>query len=278
MKVIPSMQYVEANGARIPAIGLGTWALNGATCVRMVSEALKLGYRHVDTAAMYGNEAEVGEGIRASGLKREDVFLTTKVWQDNLGAKDFERSVADSLKKLKLPYVDLVLIHWPNTRVPLAETIGALNKVKRDGHARHIGISNFTVELIEQAVRLSDEPLVTNQVEMHPFIDQTKVVAASARHGISVTAYCPIARGSAAGDKVLTRIGKAHGKTGAQVSLRYLVQQKVIPIPRTSKPERLKENFSVFDFSLSEAEMMEIHRLGHSKGRMVSWGGSPAWD
>lgn len=272
------MQYVEANGARIPAVGLGTWALNGATCVRMVSEALKLGYRHVDTAVMYGNEAEVGEGIRASGLKREDVFVTTKVWQDSLRAKDFERSVADSLKKLKLPYVDLVLIHWPNARVPLAETIGALNKVKRDGHARHIGISNFTVDLIEQAVRLSAEPLVTNQVEMHPFIDQSKVVAACAQHGISVTAYCPIARGSAAGDKVLMRIGKAHGKTRAQVSLRYLVQQKVIPIPRTSKPERLKENFSVFDFSLSEAEMKEIHRLGHREGRMVSWGGSPAWD
>jgi len=272
------MHTVQANGASIPLIGLGTWELNGATCVRMVSEALKLGYRHIDTASMYGNEEAVGEGMRASGIARDQVFLTTKVWQDDLRAKDFQRSVETSLKKLKLPFVDLVLIHWPNARVPLAETIGALNKVKRDGLARHIGVSNFTVALIDEAVRLSAEPLVTNQIEMHPFIDQSKVLAACKRHGLSVTAYCPIARGNAAGDKVLSRIGKAHGKSGAQVSLRYLVQQGIVAIPRTSKPERLRENFAVFDFSLSDAEMTEIYRLAHPDGRMVSWGGEPKWD
>lgn len=272
------MQFVEANGARIPLIGLGTWQLSGATCARMVSEALKLGYRHIDTAAMYGNEAAVGEGMRASGVKREEIFLTTKVWQDALRAKDFQRSVEASLKELKLPYVDLVLIHWPNTRVPLAETIGALNKVKRDGLARHVGVSNFTVALVEEAVRLSTEPLVTNQVELHPFLDQTKVIEVCSRHGISVTAYCPIARGSAAGDKVLARVGKPHGKSAAQVSLRYLVQQKIIPIPKTSKVERLKENLAVFDWALSDAEMAEVHALGHRRGRVVSWGGSPTWD
>jgi 2,5-diketo-D-gluconate reductase B len=272
------MHTVEANGATIPLIGLGTWQLNGATCVRMVSEALKLGYRHIDTASMYGNEQAVGEGMRASGVPRDDVFLTTKVWQDDLRAKDFRRSVEASLKKLDLPFADLVLIHWPNSRVPLAETIGALNKVKRDGLARHIGVSNFTVALVDEAVRLSAEPLVTNQIEMHPFIDQSKVRAACAMHGISITAYCPIARGSASGDEVLARIGRAHGKSAAQVSLRYLVQQRIIAIPRTSKPERLKENFAVFDFALSDAEMTEVHRLGHRDGRMVSWGGSPAWD
>lgn len=272
------MHTVQANGASIPLIGLGTWQLNNATCVRMVSEALKLGYRHIDTASMYGNEDAVGEGMRASGIARDQVFLTTKVWQDDLRAKDFQRSVETSLKKLKLPFVDLVLIHWPNSRVPLAETIGALNKVKRDGLARHIGVSNFTVALIDEAVRLSAEPLVTNQIEMHPFIDQSKVLVACKRHGLAVTAYCPIARGSAAGDKVLSRIGKAHGKSGAQISLRYLVQQGIIAIPRTSKPERLKENFAVFDFALSDAEMTEIYRLAHPDGRMVSWGGEPTWD
>jgi diketogulonate reductase-like aldo/keto reductase len=272
------MQTIEANGARIPAIGLGTWQLSGATCARIVAEALKVGYRHIDTAAMYGNEAEVGEGLRGAGVKREEVFLTTKVWQDSLGARDFRRSVERSLKAFDLPQVDLVLIHWPSTRVPLAETIGALCAVKRDGLSRHVGVSNFTVGLIEDAVKLTTEPLVTNQIEMHPFLDQSKVIAACARHGISVTAYCPIARGSAAGDRVLAAIGKAHGKSAAQVSLRYLIQRGVIPIPRTSKVARLKENLAVFDFALSGDEMTQIDKLSNPRGRVVSWGGSPAWD
>ena len=272
------MHYVEANGAKIPAIGLGTWELRGKACTRLVGEALNIGYRHIDTASMYGNEAEVGEGMRASGVGRDDVFLTTKVWQDDLRADDFRRSAEASLEKLKLPYVDLLLIHWPNRRIPLAETIGALCKAKRDGLARHVGVSNFTVALLDEAVRLSTEPLVTNQVEMHPFIDQSKVLAACRRQGMAVTAYCPIARGSAAGDKVLARIGKAYGKSAAQVSLRYLVQHGIVPIPRTSKVERLKENFSVFDFTLGDPEMQEVQRLGNASRRLISWGASPAWD
>ncbi len=272
------MKIVEAHGAKIPLIGLGTWQLNGDTCVEIVSEALKLGYRHVDTAAMYGNEVEVGEGIRASGIKREDVFLTTKVWRDNLHAKDFSASVEASLAKLKLPYVDLILIHWPNESVPLAETLGAMAQVKRAGLARHIGISNFTVKLINEAVTASAEPIVTNQVELHPFLDQSKVIAACAKHGISVTAYCPIARGSAAGDKVLAKIGAAHGKSAAQVSLRYLVQQGIIAIPRTSKVARLRENLAALDFELSDAEMAEVHGLAHREGRVVKLAHAPAWD
>ncbi len=272
------MQTVEANGASIPAIGLGTWDLRGKTCARMVSEALKLGYRHIDTASMYGNEEEVGEGLRASGVKREEVFITTKVWQDSLRAKDFRRSVERSLEDLDLPHADLVLIHWPSTHVPLAETMGALCAVKRDGLARHIGSSNFTVALVEEAVKLATEPLVTNQIEMHPFLDQSKVIEACARHGISVTAYCPISRGSAARDRVLARVGEAHGKSAAQVSLRYLIQRGVIPIPRTSKSERLKENLAVFDFALTADEMAEIDKLSNPRGRVVNWGGTPRWD
>lgn len=272
------MNVIEANGARIPVIGLGTWQLNGDLCVDLVSEALRLGYRHVDTAAMYGNEAEVGEGVRASRVPRDDVFITTKVWLDDLHARDFERSVERSLTKLQLPHVDLVLIHWPNSRIPLAETIGAMNKVKRTGLTRHIGVSNFTVALVEQAVRLSAEPLVTNQVEMHPFLDQSKVIAACKQHGLSITAYCPIARGSAAGDKVLARIGQAHGKSAAQVCLRYLVQRGIIAIPRTSKAARLAENFAIFDFALSPEQMREIDRLANLRGRVVNWSASPQWD
>jgi 2,5-diketo-D-gluconate reductase B len=274
-----SMQIVESNGARIPIIGLGTWQLNGDTAMRMVREALQIGYRHIDTAAMYGNEAEVGEGVRASGVPRDQIFLTTKVWHDNLGAKDVRRSVDASLKKLGLSYVDLILIHWPNPSIPLSETIPAMTKVKRDGLAKHIGVSNFTVALVEAAAKLSDE-LVTNQIELHPYLDAGKVIAACRRHGLSVTAYCPIARGSAGGDKVMGRVGAVHGKSAAQVCLRYLVQQGITVIPRTSKPKRLKENFSIFDFALSEAEMAQIAELAQPKGRgrVVNLGFAPEWD
>jgi diketogulonate reductase-like aldo/keto reductase len=271
-------QFVEANGARIPLIGLGTWDLRGKTCARMVEQAIGLGYRHIDTAAMYGNEEAVGEGLRASGVPRDKVFVTTKVWSSDLRPIDFERSARDSLKKLKLPSVDLLLIHWPNPSIPLKDTIGALCKMKREGVARHIGVSNFTVALIDEAVRYATEPLVNNQIECHPYLDQSKVIAASRRHGLSVTAYSPIARGRVKGDAVLARIAKAHGKSAAQVCLRYLVQHGVIVIPRTSRAERLKENFEIFDFALSPAEMKEIAGLAHPGGRIVEWGGAPEWD
>jgi len=271
-------QTVEANGARIPLVGLGTWDLRGRTCARMVEQAIGLGYRHIDTASMYGNEAAVGEGLRASGVPRDEVFITTKVWQSDLRAKDFERSTRDSLAKLKLPSVDLLLIHWPNPSIPLQETIGALCKMKREGLARHIGVSNFTVALVEEAVKLANEPLVNNQIECHPYLDQGKVIAACRERGLSVTAYSPIARGRVGGDAVLSRIGKAHGKTAAQVCLRYLVQQHIVAIPRTSRPQRLKENFDVFDFKLSPAEMKAIAALAHPRGRIVEWSGTPDWN
>jgi 2,5-diketo-D-gluconate reductase B len=272
------MEYVEANGARIPVIGLGTWDLRGRTCVDMVGEALKLGYRHIDTAAAYDNEEQVGEGLRASGIKREDVHVTTKVWRDNLRAADFERSVEEGLKRLGLDQVDLLLIHWPNPSVPLKETIGALNKVKREGLARHIGISNFTVELIEEAVKLSQEPLATNQIELHVYLDQSKIIAACGRHGISITAYSPIARGKGAGDKVLEKIAAARGKSWAQVCLRWLVQQNVAAIPRTSRIERLSENIAIFDFELSGEQMRQISAMGSAKGRLTDFGFAPKWD
>jgi 2,5-diketo-D-gluconate reductase B len=271
-------QSVEANGARIPLIGLGTWDLRGRTCAKMVDVAMRLGYRHIDTAAMYGNEEAVGEGLRASGVPRDEVFITTKVWSSDLRARDFERSARESIRKLKMPSVDLLLIHWPNPSIPLKETIGALCKMKREGVARHIGVSNFTVALIEEAVGYATEPLVNNQIECHPYLDQAKVIAASRKRGLSVTAYSPIARGRVKGDAALSRIGKAHGKTAAQVCLRYLVQHNVIVIPRTSRSERLKENFEIFDFKLSAAEMKEVAGLAHPGGRIVEWGGTPDWD
>jgi len=273
-------QSVEANGAKIPLLGLGTWDVRGRNCVSQVAQALKIGYRHIDTAQAYENEAEVGEGIRKSGVKRDAIFLTTKVWHTNFRANELERSVEESLAKLKLPSVDLLLLHWPNPSVQLKETIGALCKMKTRGLARHVGVSNFTVKLLDEAVRLSSEPIVNNQIELHPYLDASKVIAACKRHGISVTAYCPIARGRVHGDIVLEKIGKArkHAKSAVQVALRYLVQQGIIVVPRTNNPERLKENAAIFDFELSKAEMDEIRALASPKGRVVSVSWAPDWD
>src|SRR2546421_9604862 len=235
------MNVVEANGAAIPAIGLGTMTLMDAVCVQAVETALRLGYRHIDTAERYNNEAAVGEGLqhglRAAGLQRDDIFVTTKVYQDKLAPADFQRSFDQSLEKLKLPFVDLLLIHWPNPSVPLADTLGALCEAKRDGRARHIGVANFTTALLDQAMKITTEPLVTNQIEVHPFLDQSKVLAACRNYGMTVTAYCPLARGKVPGNEVLQRIGKTHGKTSSQIALRYLLQQGIIPIPRTADPD-----------------------------------------
>lgn len=272
------MQFVEANGAKIPAIGLGTWELRGRTCARVVEQALKLGYRHIDTAQVYENEREVGEGLRASGVKRNDVFVTTKVWTTHFAPNDLERSTKDSLSKLRLSEVDLLLLHWPNRQVPLSETLGALAHVKQLGMARNIGVSNFTVALIEEAVAACPALLACDQVEYHPFLDQTKVREACARYGMGVVAYSPIARGRVRGDEALTQIGQAHGKTAAQVCLRWLVQQNVSAIPRTQKIERLSENIDIFDFELSAEEMQQIFQMASPKGRLTDYGFAPKWD
>ncbi|MFH1341979.1 MAG: aldo/keto reductase [Pseudomonadota bacterium] len=272
------MQLIEANGASIPAIGLGTWELRGRSCARLVEQAIRLGYRHIDTAQVYENEREVGEGLRASRVRREDVFVTTKVWTTHFAPNDLERSTKESLHKLHLTEVDLLLLHWPNPQVPLSETMGALAHVKKLGMARHIGVSNFTVALIDEAVAACPEPLVCDQVEYHPYLDQAKVKDACARHGMAVVAYSPVARGRIRGDEVLTRIGQAHGKTVAQICLRWLVQQNVAAIPRTSKIERLSENIDIFDFALSEAEMGAISAMGSASGRLTDYAFAPKWD
>jgi 2,5-diketo-D-gluconate reductase B len=270
----------EAKGARIPLLGLGTWDLRGRTCARIVEQALRLGYRHVDTAEMYDNEREVGEGLRGSGVKRNEVFVTTKIWPAHFAPRELERATRECLARLRLTEVDLLLLHWPNPQIPLAETLGALAKVKRDGLARHIGVSNFTVALLDEALQVSSEPLVCDQVECHPFLDQSKLIAACRAREMAVVAYSPIARGTVRGNEVLTGIGSAHKKTAAQVCLRFLVQQNIVVIPRTSKVERLAENAAIFDFALSEREMADISALAHPAGRMVDWAfsGHPRWD
>jgi 2,5-diketo-D-gluconate reductase B len=272
-----TMDVVEAKGFRIPVVGLGTWALRGRDCARLTEQAIRIGYRHIDTAQMYDNEREVGEGVRASG-KRGEVVVVTKVQPSLLAPADLERSVKESLARLRLDVIDLLLIHWPNPRVPLGETLGAMARMKRAGYTRAIGVSNFTVALLAEANRVTEEPLVCNQIECHPYLDQDKVIAACRKYGMAVVAYSPIARGQAKGDQLLARIGRAHGKTAAQVCLRWLTQQGIVVIPRTSKSERLAENFAVLDFTLSDAEMKEIAGLARPGGRIVDWSWSPNWD
>jgi 2,5-diketo-D-gluconate reductase B len=277
------MQYVDAHGARIPQIGLGTMTLKEDVCVQAVKAALDIGYTHLDTAAFYGNEKEVGEGLRASSVKREGVFITTKVRENNLLPENFNKSLDQSLTNLQLPSVDLLLIHWNNKDIPFSVSIAALCAAKKDGRAKHVGVANFTTRMLDEAWAVTTEPLVCNQIEMHPFINQDKVVAASKKHGMAVVAYCPIARGKVQGSQefgadALERIATAHGKSAAQVSLRYLVQLGTVPIPRTATPAHLKANLDIFDFTLSDAEMAELKALNATNMRVVNPPHAPVWD
>lgn len=272
------MQFVEAHGAKIPAIGLGTGELSGHACARIVEQALRMGYRHIDTAQVYNNERDVGEGIRNAHLRRSELFVVTKVWATHFAPNDLLRSTKESLHKMRLSELDLLLLHWPNPQVPLAETLGGLAHAQELGMTRHIGVSNFTAALLKQAVAASPAPLVCNQVEYHPFLDQTNVRATCADLGIAMVAYSPIAKGQAKQNEVLARIGAAHGKTAAQVCLRWLVQQNVPAIPRSSRIERLSQNIDVFDFELSAVEMQQIFTLHHPEGRLVHSATEPEWD
>lgn len=274
------MRTVNAQGASIPALGFGTFELSPEDARRMVAHALRTGYRHIDTAQIYRNETAVGEAIAASGVARDELFLTTKVWVDRFADGDLQRSLEESLKRLHTDYVDLLLLHWPNPDVPLQETVQALNETRTMGLARHIGISNFTVELTERAVAVSEAPLVTNQIEYHPFLDQRPVTDALARHHMALTAYCPLARGKVFSDPTLDRIGRAHGKNAGQVALRWLLQQdNVVALPRTANEAHAEANLDVFDFELTEHQMQEIWSLHSPQGRLISPEGlAPEWD
>lgn len=274
-----TIPLLTAHGAQIPAIGFGTSQLGD--CGDLVAMALRAGYRHIDTAWKYGSEKGVGIGIKASGVPRSEIFLTTKVSHEYLRAGDFAKSVRESLQNLQVDYVDMLHVHWPSPeKVPLEETMGALAQAKRDGLARHLGVANFNIALLEEAIRLCPEPLATLQAEYHPYLDQTKVLAACRRLGVVFTAYCPLARGRVPKDPVLAEIGAAHGKSNAQVALRWLMQQgNIAAIPRSSNPERIAANLQIFDFELSDAEMQRIHALKRPDGRIANPAGrAPAWD
>jgi 2,5-diketo-D-gluconate reductase B len=279
LKHMPIAPKLAAHDAQIPAIGIGTSGL-GTVRAEHIATALQAGYRHIDTARKYGTEPAVGDGIRASGVPRGEIFVCTKVSHENLHAADFGRSTDESLKALGLDYVDLLLVHWPEKNTPLAETMAALAKAKRDGRTRNVGVANFNIAMLDEAIRLCPEPLVTLQVECHPYLDQSKVIAACRARGLVLTAYCPLARGRIKGDTILTDIGQRHGKTGAQVALRWLMQQDVIAaIPRSSNAARIAENIDLFDFNLDEDDMRRIGALKRPDGRTANpIGRAPVWD
>ncbi|HVM19318.1 MAG TPA: aldo/keto reductase [Egibacteraceae bacterium] len=258
------MEFVSLGGHKVPALGLGTWLLEGAVCRRAVGEALDLGYRHIDTAQIYGNEAEVGQALAASGVDRDELFVTTKVWNDRRRADDVEQSVHDSLRKLGTGYVDLLLIHWPVALDRVGETLQAMVGLQQRELVRHIGVSNFSARHFEEAHATA--PVVCNQVEYHPFLAQDAVLAAARQVDAVVTAYSPLARGTVPEDPTLIDIGRRHGKTPAQVTLRWLLDQDgVMAVPKASGRAHLHDNIDVFDFSLTNEERDRIAGLARGE-------------
>lgn len=273
------MKTVTVQGVQIPALGLGTSDLCSDVTRRMVSYALDIGYRHIDTAQSYGNEAEIGDAISASSVPRQEIWLTTKVRPDRFRDGDLQRSVEESVRRLRTE-PDLLLLHWPNSKTPLRETIGALNDVKCKGLTNHIGVSNFTVALIQKALSLTKEPLIANQVEYHPYLSQWTVLETLRANDIAMTAYSPLARGRVFRDMTLQSIGDDYGKNAGQVALRWLLQQDgVIAIPRSSRESNIKANLEIFDFELTGPEMARISARAGPHGRLSdSLRHAPAWD
>lgn len=270
------MIFREISGTRLPALGFGTFQLTGDLARSQVGEALKAGYRLIDTARLYGNEKEVGDAISNSGIKRSEIFVTSKIWIDHLGAADLRRETDNSLSDLKTEYLDLLLIHWPNPAIPLEESLAAMQQLIQEGKVRHLGVSNFPPSLFERACDLA--PVFTNQVEYHPLLGQDRLLRSARERGVGITAYCPLGQGVAIREAKIVEIGKRRSKTAAQVTLRWLLQQEgVVAIPRSSNPERLRSNFEVFDFELSPAEMAEIDALPKDR-RQCNPSIAPDWE
>lgn len=272
------MPRLQRDGGAMPVLGLGTYELTGPSCRKTVASALAMGYRHVDTARMYQNEKEVGQGIAESGLKRAEIFLTSKLEMGELDAKGVEDSCEKSLRALGTDYLDLLLIHWPEEDAPLAETIGAMEDLKRKGRIRHLGVSNFTVDWMKRAVAAAEQPIFCNQVEYHPYLSQRPLLDFCRELGIAIVAYSPLARGLVARDERLAGIGRKHGKSPAQVSLRWLIHQDgVIAIPKGGRNEHLRENLGIFDFELDAEDLAFIDTF-EDDHRQIDPDWAPRWD
>ncbi len=272
------MKVYDIHGAKIPALGFGTWRLKGRTCRDMVRFALDIGYRHIDTAAIYGNEEDVGAGIASSSVARSDVFLTTKVWPSNLAPAALKGSVEDSLARLGTDSIDLLLIHWPSRSVPLADSLGAMQDLQAEGKVRHLGVSNFPVALLREAIETLNVPLVANQVEYHPYLSQNRVLAYCREAGITLTAYSPVAEGRVMRDGTLKKIAKKYGRSAAEVALAWLLgQDRVSAIPMTANPNHCKANLSVPDFTLEPQDAETIAALACDR-RFIDMSTGYAWD
>jgi len=267
-----------SSGSQVPVLGFGTWQLTPEECLNSVSMALDIGYRHIDTAQAYGNEAEVGTALRQSGVARENVFVTTKISRANLAEGNVINSAEQSLRSLQMDYVDLLLVHWPLQEMPFEQTLEDFATLQQQGKARNIGISNFTVAQMRRVVEELGINVATNQVEYHPFLGQSAVLEYCLSHNMFLTAYCPLARGEALASAELQAIGQAHGKTATQVALRWLIQQQgVVAIPRSRSQDHIQSNFDIFDFELSQAEMERINLLPKDH-RLVNPPFAPQWD
>ncbi|MDT3718219.1 aldo/keto reductase [Pseudomonas oryzihabitans] len=273
------MTYLESHGVRIPALGFGVFRMSDAEVERVIPVAFEAGFRHFDTAQIYANEAALGRALERAGAARTDLFLTTKVWIDHYHPERFAASVEESLEKLRVSQVDLLLLHWPGTQVPIADQIALLNEVQAAGLTRHIGVSNQNVAQMTESVRLSAAPILTNQVEVHPYLDQRALIAAAREQQVAIAGYYGMADGQVPRDPLIQDIGRAHGKTAAQVGLRWLIQQGLVALSKTANVERVAENAAIFDFQLDDQEMAAIASLARADGRLVNPPGlAPDWN
>lgn len=273
------MQYIEAQSEKVPALGYGTWQLRGKNCVRGVQKALEVGYRHIDTAQAYGNEEDVGQAIEESGVERGEIFLTTKIWMDNFSPDKFEKSLDESLNKLRTDYVNMLLLHWPDQNSDFDKTLELLVEAKKADKARLIGVSNYTVELMKRAQNTTKNVLATNQVEFHPFIDQGPVLEWARRHNMFLTGYSPLSRGDVLKNQTIEDIGNRYKKNAGQIALRWAIQhEKVAVIPKAASENHIESNFDIFDFELTNEEMDKISSLAREDGRKVDPDFAPEWD
>ena len=272
------MEYLQTQGIRLPRLGLGTFRMQGEACRAAVESALALGYRHVDTAEMYGNEEEIGAAIATARIARSDLHVTTKVWHENLAPDAIRKAFDASLKKLRLDYVDLYLVHWPRSDMNLQAVLETLLKLKEQGRTRAIGVANFPVALLRTAVEEIKAPIACNQVEYHVMLDQTRLRKYLATKAIPLVAYCPLAQGRAAADPTLVAIGRKHGASAAQVALKWLLDQDgVAAIPKASRRESQRANLDALNIGLDDEDRQAIAGLPKNK-RCVDPAGGPDWD